>query len=146
MDAVRRELDAIFGDDYKGEGGLRIYTTIDPELQSATGLVLEEELAKVEARPGFDHPKRADFRPAPPSEPEIPTPYLQGAAIVLDNRSGGIVALVGGRDFAQSKFNRVLLARRQTGSTFKPFVYAAAFERGLLPCQLIPTGRSNRAK
>src|SRR5262249_7385872 len=56
-----------------------------------------------------------------------------GALVVIDNRSGAIRALVGGRDFAQSKFNRAILAKRQVGSSFKPFIYATAFQRGLLP-------------
>ena len=63
----------------------------------------------------------------------MPTPYLQGALVAIDNRSGGIRALVGGRDYAESKLNRAFMAKRQVGSTFKPFVYAAAFDRGMLP-------------
>jgi penicillin-binding protein 1A len=59
------------------------------------------------------------------------TPYLQGAAIVVDAATGDVLAWVGGRDFDQSAFDRVALAQRQAGSTFKPFVYAAALEQGL---------------
>src|SRR5438045_5196306 len=61
-------------------------------------------------------------------------PYLQGALVSIENESGGIRALVGGRDYAQSKFNRALApANRQIGSSFKPFVYTLAFSHGLLP-------------
>ena len=61
-------------------------------------------------------------------------PYLEGALVAIDNSSGGIRALVGGRDYAQSKFNRALApANRQIGSSFKPFVYTLAFTHGLLP-------------
>ena len=59
---------------------------------------------------------------------------------MIDNRSGGIRALVGGRNYAESSFNRALFAKRQMGSTFKPFVYAAAFARGLQPTSLVNDG------
>src|SRR5262250_869347 len=68
-------------------------------------------------------------------------PYLEGSVVVIDNSSGGIRALVGGRDYAQSKFNRALApANRQVGSAFKPFVYAVAFSHGLLPGAAISDG------
>ena len=58
-----------------------------------------------------------------------------GTAIALDPRTGEILAMVGGRDYAESQLNRVTDARRQPGSTFKPFVYAAAIEDGMSPVQ-----------
>ena len=68
-------------------------------------------------------------------------PYLEGAVVVIDNASGGIRALVGGRDYSQSKFNRALPpANRQVGSAFKPFVYTLAFTNGLLPGASISDG------
>src|SRR6202011_4458522 len=68
-------------------------------------------------------------------------PYLEGAVVAIDNTSGGIRALVGGRDYAQSKFNRALSpANRQVGSAFKPFVYTIAFTNGLLPGAAISDG------
>jgi penicillin-binding protein 1A len=68
-------------------------------------------------------------------------PYLEGAVVVIDNGSGGIRAVVGGRDYAQSKFNRALApANRQVGSAFKPFVYTVAFSHGLLPSSAISDG------
>ena len=68
-------------------------------------------------------------------------PYLEGAVVAIDNASGGIRALVGGRDYAQSKFNRALApANRQIGSSFKPFVYALAFTHGLLPGAAVSDG------
>ena len=66
-------------------------------------------------------------------EPIAPPDYLQGAAIVLDNKTGGILALVGGRDFHHSEYDRAILARRPPGTAFKPIVYAAGFESGLFP-------------
>ena len=64
-------------------------------------------------------------------------PQVQGAVVVLDVKSGEIRALVGGYDFQRSKFNRAVQSRRQTGSSFKPIVYAAAFEKGLTPADTL---------
>ncbi|MEK7853959.1 MAG: PBP1A family penicillin-binding protein [candidate division NC10 bacterium] len=60
-------------------------------------------------------------------------PEMEGALLALDPRTGQIKAMVGGYDFQRSKFNRAIQARRQPGSAFKPFVYAAAFDLGLTP-------------
>src|SRR5438046_10445078 len=68
-------------------------------------------------------------------------PDLEGAVVTIDNATGGSRALVGGRDYAQSKFNRALApANRQVGSAFKPFVYTIAFSHGLLPGASISDG------
>ena len=64
-------------------------------------------------------------------------PQVQGAAVILDVKSGEVRALVGGYDFQLSKFNRAIQSRRQTGSSFKPIVYGAAFEKGLTPADTI---------
>jgi penicillin-binding protein 1A len=67
----------------------------------------------------------------------VQVPEVQGALVSLDPKDGAVVALVGGFDFSQSKFNRVTQARRQPGSGFKPFVYAAAFDKGYTPASVI---------
>ncbi|HEX7831148.1 MAG TPA: PBP1A family penicillin-binding protein [Thermoanaerobaculia bacterium] len=64
-------------------------------------------------------------------------PLVQGAVVVLDVKSGEVRGLVGGYDFQMSKFNRAVQSRRQTGSSFKPFVYGAAFENGLTPADTL---------
>jgi penicillin-binding protein 1A len=64
-------------------------------------------------------------------------PQVQGAVVILDVKSGEVRALVGGYDFQTSKFNRAIQSRRQTGSSFKPFVYGAAFEKGLTPADTL---------
>ena len=74
---------------------------------------------------------------------EDAAPYLEGAAIAIDSRTGGIRAIAGGRDYSRSKFNRAVLGRRQIGSAVKPFVYAKAFENGLRPGDLVDDGRLN---
>jgi len=112
------------------QGGLRVYTTIDSDLQERAARALDRHLSEIEARPGFPHPPRRDH----PGGSGTETNYVQGAVVSIDNSTGGFLALVGGRDFGESPFNRAVQARRQAGSTFKPFVYAVAFDRGgLLP-------------
>ncbi len=139
MDAVRQEVDTLLNSDQMEEGGLRVYTTIDPLLQSVAQVAVDSQLRKVEQRPNYRHPTRAQCE-GEATDANASTPYLQGALVMIDNRSGGIRALVGGRDYAESTFDRALYSKRQMGSTFKPFVYAAAFSRGLRPTTLIDDG------
>jgi penicillin-binding protein 1A len=136
MDALYRELQGIVSQDQIDGGGLRIYTTLDPILQQAAESAIENWLEQVERKSNYKHPQKSSYSDAARAA-EDPTPYLQGATLVLDNRNGGIRALVGGRDFRDSKFNRTLQAYRPIGSTFKPFVYAAAYGQGLFPGTLI---------
>lgn len=139
MGAVCDELEILLSGSQMDEGGLRIYTTVDPELQRATEAALESQLSEIERRPGYKHPKRSEFI-GKTMESQGQTPYLEGAAVVMDNRTGAIRALVGGRDYAQSNFNRATEAQRQVGSAFKPFIYAAAFARGMMPGMLVDDG------
>jgi penicillin-binding protein 1A len=140
MDAVQRDLNTILTPEQIDFGGLHIYTTLDPTVQRAAEQALDSHLKKVESQPGFKHPSKAQSR-APAEGEDSSMPYLQGAVVVIDNASGGIRALVGGRDFGDSKFNRALSpANRQIGSSFKPFVYALAFSRGMLPGMFIDDG------
>lgn len=112
-------------------GGLRVFTTIDVDLQAEAERSLDDHLSKIENQSGFPHPPR-------PKENKgvnkAETDYLQGAVVTIDNATGGIRAWVGGRDFNMSPFNRAQYAYRPVGSTFKPFVYATAFDlAGLMP-------------
>lgn len=141
LDAVRRDLNLILEDEDLEDGGLVIRTTLDLELQRAAEAALETQLHEIENRPGFPHPTRARYQEAIRADATLaaagrPT-YLQGSLLALDNRTGGILALVGGRDFEESQYNRALMSQRQIGSLFKPFVYAAAYQNGLLPGTLI---------
>ncbi len=141
MDAVQRDLNGLLTQDQIDDGGLSIYTTLDPAVQSAAQQALETKLTKIEHQSNFHHPIKANYQPPENGEGDSSMPYLQGAVVVIDNPSGGIRALVGGRDYAQSKFNRALApANRQVGSAFKPFVYATAFAHGLLPGAAISDG------
>jgi penicillin-binding protein 1A len=139
MAAVRRDLTKLLSDEQTEEGGLKIYTTIDPQLQTLATQALESHLTKIENRPGYDHPKKASL-PANRDE-STGTDYLQGALVVIDNRDGAVRALVGGREYKPEAFNRATdPPGRPVGSTFKPFVYTAAWQRGLLPGANIDDG------
>src|SRR3977135_877720 len=124
MDAVQRDLNLLLTPDQIDQGGLFIYTTLAPTVQNTATQALGTQLSKLEHQSGFKHPVKANYRP--PAEGEDSSmPCLQGALVAIDNESGGIRALVGGRDYAQSKFNRALApANRQIGSSFHPVGYA----------------------
>ncbi len=140
MDAVQRDLNAILTQDQIDNGGLYIYTTLDPAVQNAAQQALETQLTKIEHQSNFHHPVKANYQP-PENGEDSAMPYLEGAVVAIDNNSGGIRGLVGGRDYSQSKFNRALPpANRQVGSAFKPFVYTVAFTQGLLPGASISDG------
>ena len=118
---VRRRLVDRFGVDAVYGEGLRVYTTLVPDLQRAAEDATAAGLHRIEALPRFapaDH--EADSR-------------LQAALIAIDPRTGAVRAVVGGRRFTESAFNRATQARRQPGSAFKPFLYAAALDNGLTP-------------
>ena len=99
-------------------GGFRIYTALDPALQASAAISLAEGVAEVESRDGYRHPKTAGKG----RESE----YLQGLVVAIDPTSGDVRALVGGRNYAESQFDRAIDGKRQPGSSFKPVVYAAA--------------------
>ncbi len=132
LDYIRRELRILLDRQQRQEGGMKIKTSIDADLQETARNMLDAHLTEIESRSGWRHPKRANFQ-GNPDDPDSQTPYLQGAVVIIDNRTGGVRALVGGRSYYESKFNRAIQAQRQVGSIFKPFVYATAFQHGLLP-------------
>ncbi len=109
-----------------GVGGLSIRTTFDVRLQAAAERAVNVRLEEIERRPGYPHPAFASHVEGEPQ-------YLQAATVVLENYTGAIRVLVGGRSFAHSEFNRATRSRRPMGSVFKPLVYGTAFERGLFP-------------
>lgn len=141
---VRRELVERFGWQRVYQGGLRVSTTLDPELQQAAERLVEKGLHDIERRQGFAYPPReADPPPVQaasvnqPAKETASTDYLQGALVAFDPETGYVRALVGGRDFDESRFNRAVQAKRQAGSAFKPFVFAAAIEAGYSPASVI---------
>lgn len=140
MDAILRDLELVIDRDQLDNGGLKIYTTIDGTLQEKAESSVRRRIEQIEALPGFPHkPMKALMDAA--SSADNASPYLQAAAIAIDSRTGGIRAIVGGRDYAHSKFNHALFGRRQVGSAVKPFVFARAFEAGLKPDDPIDDNR-----
>jgi penicillin-binding protein 1B len=119
VDYIQDSLLKNFSEDALNNDGLRVYTTLDPDLQKAAVESLVAGLKEVNAEVADRNKKR---------KPQNQLPDAQGALIVLDTKTAGIRALAGGGDYGISQLNRVTQAFRQPGSIFKPLVYAAAFE------------------
>jgi penicillin-binding protein 1A len=136
VEHIRRELEDEFGE-LLYTGGLRIHTTLDPALQETAEQALEEHLREVEKGTygWYRHPTYEEFtaKQADDEAAVTRTPYLQGVVVAMDPHTGEVLALVGGRDFKQSQFNRATQALRQPGSAFKPFVYGSALAAGRSP-------------
>jgi penicillin-binding protein 1A len=117
------------------EKGLRIYTTLDLDMQEAAERALQSQLDEIEAgvysNGKFEgHLTYREYMERGREEQRSFSEYLQGSLLALDVKTGYILAMVGGRDFVDSKFNRVTIAERPPGSAFKPFVYSAAVRAG----------------
>ena len=142
---VRQEVIELLGYEAVSKGGFSIHTTIDSGIQEQAEEALREQLAKIEQHPDFEHStlqdykqKKAAFQESAHPDQTFPAPkYLQGALLMIDNKTGATIARVGGRDFSDSMFDRVSQGRRPIGTAFKPFVYAAAFEAGFFPGTLV---------
>jgi len=144
VDYIRQQVIAAVGWNRAMNEGFRIRTTIDVDLQKAAEDSLRTHLEAIEQRPDYNHQTyaayAASFKKAKANATmsDQPTPeYLQGAIIGLDNASGDIMVLAGGRDFEHNQYNRALQARRPAGTAMLPFVYAAAFEKGMYPGSLV---------
>lgn len=115
LDALARQLPEVYDEELLAVEGLRIYSTLDPTIQRAAVESLTRGLDALEKRLGT---------PPPGDDGEVPR--LQGCLLAMRPQTGEILALVGGRDYSTSQWNRCTMARRQAGSAFKPIVYAAA--------------------
>ncbi|MGI9044604.1 MAG: penicillin-binding transpeptidase domain-containing protein, partial [Gemmatimonadaceae bacterium] len=100
------------------QGGYRIHTALDPALQTSAVISLTEGIAEVESREGYRHPTAVGKGRE--------SAYLQGLVVAMDPGTGDVRALVGGRNYSESQFDRAVDGKRQPGSSFKPIVYAAA--------------------
>ena len=144
VDYIRQQVIAAVGWDRAMNEGFRIKTTIDVDLQKVAEDSLRANLDRIEKHPAYNHQTYADyaatFRKAKANGTMTSQPapeYLQGAVIGLDNATGDILVLVGGRDFEHNQYDRALQARRPAGTAMLPFVYAAAFEKGMFPGALV---------
>jgi penicillin-binding protein 1A len=123
VEQVRKYIEEKYGKDTLLKKGLQVYTTIDIDYQGIAQEAVESGLKEIEKRQKY-----------PYSDASL---VLEGSLICFDLENGYIKAMVGGRDFKKSQFNRATQARRQTGSAFKPIVYASALDKGYTPTSVI---------
>jgi penicillin-binding protein 1A len=123
VESIRRYVEEKYGKDALYKNGLKVFSTIDLHFQGSAQEAVEAGLKEIE--------KREKYLPA-----GLPL-ALEGALVCFDLETGYVKAMVGGRDFRKSQFNRVTQARRQTGSAFKPIVYASAIDKGFTPASII---------
>lgn len=154
-DMVYQKVLKIVGRDRATSEGLRIYTTIDSALQKKAEESLRAQLNSIEQRPEYPHQTLAQFtrifeaankKPTDAEDRRINPEYLQGAVMMLDNKTGGILVMIGGRDFQQSELNRIRQVQLPPGTAFKPLVYAAAFEKGMFPGTAVEDAVIDNAK
>ncbi|HOG07566.1 MAG TPA: PBP1A family penicillin-binding protein [Syntrophales bacterium] len=119
VEHVRRYIMEKYGSDVLYKEGLEVYTTLNLPMQKAARDAVERGLQEMERRQGYAKG------------------LVQGALLCMDARTGAVRAMVGGRDFSRSEFNRATQSRRQPGSAFKPFIYTAAFDKGLTPSTIM---------
>ena len=126
VEHVRQQLNREYGLSLYRDG-FKVYTTLDSRLQRIAETLFVTEIGKVQ--------ERVDkFMASQPPVPGMPDSALvQAAFVALDPSTGHVLAMIGGRDFSDSEFNRATQALRQAGSSFKPFVYTAAFDNGIFP-------------
>lgn len=134
LDALMKELILIYGEDVVFHGGIRVYATLDTRLQSFAKDAVKQGLERLDGLMGLDlienslaenSLNEAGLKHIGPAKKDCP----QGALVAIDTGSGAIKAMVGGRDYYLSEFNRAVDSRRQAGSGFKPFLYYTAFQK-----------------
>ncbi len=139
VEHVRRRLEHKFGTATVWRGGLKVYTTLDLDMQKKAEEIMEKALVEFDIKAAVEHEKKlkellATGEPLPPEISTAPLAKIQGAFVVIDIKTGAVRAMIGGRD---SHFNRVTQAKRQPGSTFKPFVWAAALGSGMTAASMV---------
>jgi len=136
IEEIRRYLEIKYGAEFLYRSGSNIYTTFNKNIQRVAEEILEKHLRSIEKDYQLKITKaKTDSTGIPDTLNK--TPYLQGALMIVDHHKGEIKAMIGGRDFSQSKFNRATQAQRQTGSSFKVFVFLAALDNGFTPADLV---------
>ena len=141
---IRQYLEKKYGEDALYRGGLSVYTTLNSDLQKVGEQALLIELQTRQRNMEKTHSLRdtsytivvTDSTKGKSQRRRV-FKQIQGALLSIDNKTGDVLALIGGKDFNQSKFNRVTQALRQPGSGFKPFVYTAAIDNGAKPTDIM---------
>ncbi|MRR09869.1 PBP1A family penicillin-binding protein, partial [bacterium] len=136
VEEIRKHLESRYGANAIYQGQMVVHSTLDLRLQRIANQADEDWMVKLEEAHKFT-PAKKDVRPPRGGEGVVNTPYLQSALGAMDPRTGHVLAMIGGRDYLMSKFNRAVQSRRQAGSTFKPFVYIAAVDNGFSPGDVI---------
>ncbi len=134
IEQVRSYLENKYGTERVFEGGLKIYTTLDSDMSAAADSLFNAYLTRVENSGGF--PNR--FSSVPKGAQDVDTKYIQGGLALIENKTGYVRVLIGGRSFEHSKFSRMTQARRQPGSSIKPIYYTEALEKGYHPSKILP--------
>ena len=137
---VRVLVDNRFGNQLLNNAGLKIHTTLDLDMQLAAETAMANGWSRIEAWSGYAHPTYREFSDSTADGETGNLPYVQGMFVAADPVTGHVRAMIGGRDFGHSKFNRATQALRQAGSSFKPFVYAAALENGISASEMVLDG------
>ncbi len=135
VEHVRQQLEPKYGVAQLWKGGMKIYTTLDLAMQVPAEEVMEKYLLKYDS----DSVRNRGLQPppAPGQPPAVSSAPLQGAFVIVDVKTGAIKAMIGGRNYLTSKFNRATQAARQAGSTFKPFVWMAALQNAYTPASIL---------
>ena len=133
IEHIRKILENKYGTTKLFTSGMKIYTTIDMELQAYADSILNMNLTKFEEKNDYEV-KYADF---PADTTDIITQYVQGGLMTIENETGYVDVMIGGRNFNHSKLNRMIQSRRQPGSSFKPILYTTALENGYTPATII---------
>jgi len=143
-ETIRQYIYEKYGEKELYSGGLKVYTTLDATLQryadSAVTKKVDSTRARILRTYGEGHKAYTIFMPDTLDSvgDSIPTQKLaQGAFVAIDNNTGGVLAMVGGRDFHETKFNRAVQAPLQPGSSFKPFIYTACVDNGFRPTDIV---------
>ena len=133
IEYIRLLLEKKYGTTKLFTSGLKIYTTLDTELQAYADTVLNACLTSFENKNNYEF-KYNDF---PVDTINIVTPYVQGGVFTVEPETGFVRVMIGGRNFNHSKLNRIMHSKRQPGSSFKPILYTAALVHGYTPATII---------
>ncbi|MCK4755306.1 PBP1A family penicillin-binding protein [candidate division WOR-3 bacterium] len=136
LEEIRKYLELKYGPEFLYRSGANIYTALNTSIQKAAEEILEKHLVNIEKEYKFKNAK-SKYDSLGLSDTVTLSPYLQDALVVMDYHTGEVKALIGGRDFSLSKFNRATQARRQAGSAFKIFVFTAALDNGFTPNDIV---------
>ncbi len=137
VEYVRQILVEQFPEDEFRSQGLHVYTTLDLEAQRVAEEAIDKQMADLEKRWFLRDNTREKYLALPEEEHPAVPPYLQAAFVALEPATGHVQAMVGGRNYWESNFNRAVQAKRQPGSAFKPILFAAAITDGFRPSDTI---------